>query len=206
MAVVYGELTMSLNGYIANSDDTIEPLFDWYEQGAVRTPARGRGGPDGFSTSPQSAELMRTAMDELGALVVGRRLFDLTGGWNGEHPLGAPVVLLSHSIPDGWPRAGSPYAFVTEGGVAAAIARARELADGKSIALGGPNVIQQALNEGLLDELRVHLAPVLLGAGIPFFAQLARTPLLLDDPRVVEGERVTHLVYRVRRLATEEAG
>ena len=83
--------------------------------------------------------------------------------------------------------------------MAAAIGQAKAIAGGKDVALAGPSIIQQALDLGLVDEIAVDLAPVLLGEGIRFFGELARSPLLLDDPQVIEGPRVTHLRFRVRR-------
>ena len=74
-----------------------------------------------------------------------------------------------------------------------------DVPDYKWIGVAGPNIAQQCLDLGLLDEIRVELAPVILGAGIPFFANLAHTPVVLENPTVIEGDRVTHLVYPVRR-------
>ena len=65
--------------------------------------------------------------------------------------------------------------------------------------VAGPNIAQQCLDLGLLDEIRIELAPVILGAGVPFFANLARTPVLFENPTVIEGDRVTHLIYAVRK-------
>jgi dihydrofolate reductase len=73
------------------------------------------------------------------------------------------------------------------------------VAGAKTVALAGPSIIQQALDLGLVDEIAVDLAPVLLGKGVRFFGELARGPALLDDPQVIQGTRVTHLRFRVRR-------
>jgi dihydrofolate reductase len=73
------------------------------------------------------------------------------------------------------------------------------VAGDKSVGVAGQNIAQQCLDLGLLDELRVELAPVLLGDGIPFFANLKTTPVLLDNPTAIEGDRVTHLIYSVRK-------
>jgi dihydrofolate reductase len=85
--------------------------------------------------------------------------------------------------------------------VAAAIERARAIAGAKAVALAGPSIIGQALDLGLVDEIAVDLAPVLLGDGIRFFGELARPPVLLDDPLIIESKRVTHLRFRVRHGA-----
>ncbi len=110
-----------------------------------------------------------------------------------------PVVVLSHSIPDGWPRDDAPFTFVTDG-LESAVARAEELAGDKMVSVGGPNVIQQCLSAGLMDELVIDLVPVLLGEGIPYFANLSDATTMLDGPtKVIEGDRVTHLYYTVRK-------
>jgi dihydrofolate reductase len=92
-----------------------------------------------------------------------------------------------------------PYTFVTDG-VESAVTQAKEAAGDGLVEVSGPNIIQQCLNLGLIDEIRISLVPVLLGAGVPFFDNLKDTPVELDDPKVIQGNRVTHLHYRVRPL------
>jgi dihydrofolate reductase len=150
--------------------------------------------------TPASAGYLRDTIAGTGAIVVGRRVYDYTNGWGGNHPLGVPLFLVTHRPPQSWPTPDAPFTAVPEG-VAAAIGRATSVAGDKAVALAGPSVIQQALDLGLVDEIAVDLAPVLLGEGIRFFGDLAHAPLLLDDPTVVEGDRVTHLRFRVRRPA-----
>jgi dihydrofolate reductase len=148
--------------------------------------------------TPVSAEHFRSLMDMTGALVVGRRLFDSTGGWGGNHPLGVPVVVLTHSVPDGWPREGAPFTFVTDG-IGRAVEQAKELAGDKVVGVNGGMIARQCLDAGLLDEIWVDLVPVLLGGGTPFFDELERAPVELEGPvSVTEGTDVTHLRYRVR--------
>jgi dihydrofolate reductase len=184
-----------LDGFIADRDDQVGPLFDWYDGGPVATPSASERLT--FHTDTASAEILGTMMGRAGALICGRRLFDLTGGWGGQHPIGCPVVVVSHSVPEGWPRAGVPFTFVTSGGVAQAVAEARAIAGDKNVVVASPTITQQCLDLGLLDEVNVSLVPVLLGAGIPFFANLGVAPVMLDDPVVTPGRRVTHLSYRV---------
>ena len=148
-----------------------------------------------------SAGYLRDAIEGTGAIVVGRRVYDYTSGWGGNHPLGVPLFLVTHRPPQSWPTPNAPFTAVPEG-VAAAIGQAKAIAGGKAVALAGPSIIQQALDLGLVDEIAVDLAPVLLGDGIRFFGELASGPLLFDDPQVIQGVRVTHLRFRVRR-ATE---
>jgi dihydrofolate reductase len=129
--------------------------------------------------------------------VVGRRLFDVTDGWAGRHPVGVPVFVVTHSPPRSWTHDPSLTTFVTDG-VEGAIGRAKEVAGDQTVGLAGPNIAQQCLAAGLLDEIHVELVPVLLGAGIPFFDPTAQTPVMLENPTVIEGDRVTHLCYKVR--------
>jgi dihydrofolate reductase len=129
-------------------------------------------------------------------MISGRRLFDIADGWGDQHPAGASVVVVTHQPPDDaarWPRT----TFV--GDVATAVATAKEIAGEKDVTIASPDVIRQALDLGLVDELWVSLVPVLFGEGIPYFSKLERGHLLLEDPQVVPGYRATHLRYVVRR-------
>ena len=196
MANVIGALTMSVDGFIARPDDSVGPLFDWYESGdtALRWPGMGMVS----HVTPASAGYLRDAIGGTGAIVVGRRVYDYTSGWGGNHPLSVPLFLVTHRPPQSWPTPDAPFTAVTEG-VAAAIEQAKAVAGSKAVALAGPSIIQQALNLDLVDELAVDLAPVLLGDGIRYFGELADAPVLLDDPLVIQSTRVTHLRFRVRR-------
>jgi dihydrofolate reductase len=197
MANVIAALTMSVDGFIALPDDSVGHLFDWYESGAVALPWPGLGMVS--HVTPASAGYLRDTIEGTGAIVVGRRVYDYTSGWGGSHPLGVPLFLVTHRPPGSWPTADAPFTAVPEG-VAAAIGQAQAIAGAKAVALAGPSIIQQALGLGLVDEIAVDLAPVLLGTGVRFFGELAQ-PLLLDDPQVITGTRVTHLRFRVRRPA-----
>lgn len=177
MGRVAAELTMSLDGFVADPSDGVEHLFGWHGNGPV---AVETDGPDmTWHVSEASAGHLRGVMEEAGAVVSGRRLFDHTRGWGGHHPVGVPVFVVSHSVPEGWPREDAPFTFVTDG-VASAVAQAKEAAGDRWVGVAGPDIAQQCLNLGLLDQVRVNLVPVLLGAGIPFFAKLAETPVHLD--------------------------
>jgi dihydrofolate reductase len=195
MATVMAEMSMSLDGFIADPSDRVGPLFDRYGTGDVEVPTAV---PERwtFRTSEASAAHLRDLLDSVGALVEGRRVFDVAGGWGGKHPLGAPVFVVTHSVPEGWPREDAPFTFVTDG-IESAIAQAKAVAGDAIVGVGGADIAQQCLNAGLLDEIRVDLVPVLLGQGIPFFANLANGPVRLEGPTLIEGDRVTHLYYRV---------
>jgi dihydrofolate reductase len=198
MTKVMTQMSMSLDGFVANPKDGVEHLFDWYFNGPVSVSTPGAGGPAAFRVSEASADHVREMIDGSGAIVTGRRLFDLTNGWGGSHPLNAPVFVVTHSVPEGWPREDAPFTFVTDG-VESAIEQAVAVAGGKAVGVAGPNVAQQAIGAGLIDEIRVDLVPVLLGKGIRFFDCLADAPIRLGNPRVIEGDRVTHLYYEVSR-------
>jgi dihydrofolate reductase len=194
MAEVVANMSMSLDGFIADPHDEVGPLFEWYRAGPVTTPTASEQWS--FKTDEASAEQLRGALHSVGALICGRRLFDLTHAWGGRHPLGCPVVVVTHTVPEGWPRDDAPFTFVTDG-IESAVARAKRLAGDKIVAVATPTITQQCLNAGLLDAISVDLAPVLLGQGIPFFANLHDTPVTLEDPTVTVGTRVTHLFYRL---------
>ena len=195
MGKVFTHMTMSLDGYIADPEDRPGELFDWYQAGEVSV-ASGNENVT-FDVDEDSAEVLRRLTESPGALVAGRRLFDIADGWNDRHPAGARVVVVTHSAPadaaERWPRS----TFVD--GVEAAIAKAREIAGDKDVTIASPNVIQQALELGLVDEVCVSLVPVLFGEGISYFSKLDRGHLMLEDPVVVQGRRALHLRYPVRR-------
>jgi dihydrofolate reductase len=137
-------------------------------------------------------------MAATGALVVGRRLFDVTQGWGGNHPFGVPVFVVTHQVPRDWPHSQAPFTFVTDG-VESAVGRATEAAGGKDVGVAAGTMARQGLAAGLVDEIWVDLVPVLLGGGISFFDTLPSAPVLLGTPRVIETKGVTHLRYRVNK-------
>jgi dihydrofolate reductase len=195
MSQVIADMSMSLDGFIADRDDSVEQLFGWFFGGDVEVPTATPG--VSFRTPAPSAEVMRDALQNVGALVSGRRNFDLVGGWGGAHPMGVPVYVVTHQAPEEWPADG-PMRFVTDG-VGSAVAQAKAEANGKIVGVATPSIVRQCLDAGLLDAIHVNLVPVLLGEGIPFFGSLASAPVALDDPEIVESQGVTHLTYRIRR-------
>lgn len=195
MGKISTHMTMSLDGYIATADDDIDVLFDWYMAGDndIETP-----NPDiGMRVDDVSADFLREMTGSVGALISGRHLFDVANGWGDKHPIGAPVVVVTHRPPDNaeinWPTT----TFVDS--VRAAVSRAREIAGDKDVTIASPTIIQQALDLDLVDEICVSLVPVLFGGGKSYFGPLANGHCLLDDPVVVVGRRATHLRYRVAR-------
>lgn len=195
MATVIADMTMSLDGFIADPNDGVEQLFGWYDNGPVTIPTADPGLT--FHTSEVSAARLHEMLASAGALIGGRRIFNITNGWGGHHPMGVPAFIVTHSIPDGWPRDGDALTFVTDG-VASAVAQAKAVAGDKVVAVASANIAQQCLDLGLLDGVSVNLIPVLLGQGIRFFDHLKTAPIQLEDPEVIEGTGVTHLYFRVK--------
>jgi len=198
MGKVIASASMSLDGFVAHQDDNPGPIFDWYTSGDVVVPTTMADLT--FTLTPQSADYWRSWVSSLGALVVGRRLFDITDGWGGNHPLGVPVVVVTHERPADWSYPGGEhFHFVAD--VRAAIARAQQIAGEKNVGVAAGTIARQCLEAGLLDEVAIDLVPVVLGRGRPYFGELAGGgPYLLGDPTTtVQGERVTHLVFPVTR-------
>lgn len=198
MTKVIANMSMSLDGFVAEPSDGVGPLFDWYNTGPVDVTMPGDHEARHVRMSQASADHLTETLESLGALVSGRRLFDYTKGWDGEHPAGVPVVVVTHEAPTDWPHPDAPFTFVTDG-VPSAIARAKEIAGDKVVVIASPTIAQQALDAGLLDELSIDLVPVLFGEGIRFFGELADGHVMLENPDVVVGDRVTHLTFKVRR-------
>jgi dihydrofolate reductase len=196
MATVVCELSMSLDGYVADLNDGIDHVFDWYDAGPVEI--RTAHEELTFHLTEPSAAHVRAGIATYGAFVSGRRTFDLTDGWAGRHPLDAPVVVVTHRDASEWQARypDAPFTFTSD--VPEAIAVAKSIAGDRAVGMCGPSIAQQCLAAGLLDEIVVNLAPVLLGSGIAFFGALP-SAVRLSDPEVVEGTRVTHLRYRVER-------
>jgi dihydrofolate reductase len=198
MGKVVVQASMSLDGFIAYPSGGVGPLFDWYRNGDVEF----RDNERVYRVSAASAEYLRSAWRDVGPGVVGRRLFDLTDGWGGTPPVGDAVFVVTHRVPTGWVEAhpDAPFTFVTDG-VESALAKAQAVAGAKVVSLTAGDLAGQALAAGLVDELRVDLVPVLLGTGVRYFGGFTGAERLLEDPAVVQGDRVTHLHYRVRKEA-----
>jgi len=196
MSKVVAIMSMSLDGFVADRNDGVAEVFDWYMNSGDVEFHTGGSDPMTFKVSRPSADHLRGLWSELGAVLTGRRTFDKAEGWGGNHAWG-PAFVLTHDIPDGWPRPNSTVHFVTDG-LASAVKQAKAAAAGKSVGVHGADTIQQLLNAELLDELSIDIAAVLLGSGVRLFDHLARTPAVLGNPSVIAGAGVTHLRYSVR--------
>jgi dihydrofolate reductase len=212
MAKVIAALTMSLDGFIAGANDAVETplgdggmsLFDWYFDGDTpirqyqEAASRGVSVPP-FKLASNNATVFEELIDSGGAVVTGRRTYDITNGWEGNGPLPQlPLFVVTHTAPDIVPKGESTYTFVTDG-VESAVAQAKAVAGGKYVSLLGASIPQQCLRAGLLDEIQIHVVPLLLGTGVRLFDHLGTDNIELETMRVVDGPGVTHLRFRVVR-------
>ena len=193
MSKVVTNITMSLDGFIAGPDDDVQHLFKWYFSGTTDVPMQD--GQMVLKVSPESAELIQEAIRTTGAMVAGRRMFDVAHAWAGHPPI-APCFIVTHTVPQEWVKEGSPFTFVTDG-VESAVEQAKAAAGDKNVAIATATITQQCLKAGLLDEINIDLAPVILGVGIRLFENLGPEPIELESTRVIEATGVTHLGFRV---------
>jgi dihydrofolate reductase len=215
MAKVKFEISMSLDGFVAGPNQTVEePLGDGGEglhEWIIRLASwREIHGQSGGGATNADDELVRESFDATGAVLMGRRMFSggegpweddpvADGWWGDEPPFHAPVFILTHHAREPVTKqGGTTYTFVTDG-IEAALEQARAAAGEKDVLVaGGANVAQQYLQAGLLDELQIHLVPILLGGGVRLFDRVGRD-VQLEPSRVIESPAVTHLGYRVVR-------
>lgn len=201
MRKVIFNITLSLDGFVAGPNDGPEnglgdggwPLFNWYFSGDTEIPISD--GQMVLKVSAQSAELMKGAMETYGAGVWGRRTFDIAKAWGG-HPPGRPCFIVTHHAPQEWVKEDSPFTFVTDG-VESAIRQAKEVAGDRNVVLCTASILQQALKAGLVDEIYLDVAPLLLFRGVRLFDNLGPEPLELERIYAIEAPGVTHLGFRV---------
>lgn len=194
MGSVSTGFSMSLDGFVAEPDDSVERVFRWYAIGGADHEIPSGGGA--IKMNAEGAEFVMEAARAIGTLVTGRREFELAHGWGGRHPLDVPIVVVTHRPAPEWVEPGWPVTFVHDG-VPSAIAHAKALAGDKTVAVASTTIVQQCLDAGLLDEIHIDLVPILLSHGIPLFANLSTGPLDLEITDVTPGTGVTHLTYRV---------
>ena len=195
MSAVIANLSMSLDGFIADPTTGVQELFGWYANGPRHR--RGLCRPPIPDDRDQRRAVSRR-VGERRRVPVGRRLYDHTNGWGGRPPAEAPMVVVTHRPPDDWPRDGVPISFAADG-IQRAVAEARALAGDRNVAVAGAQLARECLDAGLLEEIVINLVPVVLCDGIPFLAGIRNGPVRLEDPEVTEAAGVTHLRYRVKR-------
>jgi dihydrofolate reductase len=204
MGRVIAGITMSLDGFITGPNDGPgrglgdrgECLHNWVMGGPW-----SYDGEHPFAPLDVDRQVLVEATSSIGAGIIGRRMFDITDGWGGNPPggPGARYFVVTHRVPEKWANIESPFTFVTDG-IDSALEQARAAAAGKDVAIGGgANVIQQYLVAGLIDELQLHLAPVLLGTGKRLFDHLGDRTIELTRARIVESPHATHLYFDVRK-------
>lgn len=201
MGKVVFNMTMSLDGFVAGPNDNPDnglgdggdALFNWYFSGD--TEVKISEGTPVLKVSKKSAKILKDSVKTYGAGVWGRRTFDIARAWGG-HPPGEPCFIVTHHPPQEWIKEGSPFIFVTDG-VESAIQQARQAAGDKDVVLCTASVLQQALKAGLVDEIYVDVAPLLLGKGVRLFDNFGSEPIELENIRAVEAPGVTHLGFRV---------
>jgi dihydrofolate reductase len=191
---------VSADGYVARRDGQIGPLFDWFGVGEVAWNWEGAE----LRTNQASKDFIQTVYSAgIGAMVVGRYVFDQTNGWGGQAVAGDHVFVVTHEPPKNWEFADTaPFTFVTDG-VESAVARARELAGDRIVDVAAGDVGGQALRLGLVDQVVMNVVPVVFGEGRPFFGSAAGEVTLANPSLVAQGDRVTHLLYDVPQSGGE---
>jgi dihydrofolate reductase len=197
------DMSMSLDGFVAGPNDSAqhrlgthrgEKVFDWLATGKELHPKSTFLKPEGAN---------RTVIDQMfarfGAFISGRRTYDLAKGWGGRHPVnGAPVFILTHHPDPNPPKGESDLTFVTDG-IESAVAQAKSAAQGKDVGLMGTKPGQQALAAGLVDEILIHVSPILIGGGARMFESFGDREIVLELLETFAGPKASHLRYRVCR-------
>jgi dihydrofolate reductase len=201
MGKVVFDISVSLDGYVAGPDDGPElglgaggeRLHEWVvELKSWREPH----GLEGGETNASSA-IVEEGLSAAGAIVVGKRMFDNAHGWGDVPPFHMPVFVLTHTAREPLAKSDTTFTFVTDG-IESAVEQAKAAAGEKNVGIGGgANTAQQALKAGLVDEVQLNVAPVLLGGGVRLFEGLGPDDAEFELVRVIEGPRATHLKYRV---------
>lgn len=197
MAATVLYMSISVDGFIAGPNESVD---NGLGDGGMRLHEwMFRGGPAG-SAAQQVTGVDREVVDEFmssGAVIAGRGTFEAAGGWGGDHHDGVPIFILSrHPAPA--PFADMPLVTYTPD-LSGAVERAREAAGEKNVLVHGAGITQRMLRAGLLDEIQLHVVPVLLGQGRRLFDGLPAEQIELEPVRAVQGAEVLHVRYRVRR-------
>src|SRR5258706_8180971 len=202
---------MSLDGYVAGPNQSLEhPLGEGGEElhqwACGARSFRGMHGMEGGTTGPDD-DIFTESFQNLGATIMGRHMFgggdgpwqDSWKGWWGDNPpYHSPVFVLTHHARESLPmQGGTTFHFVTDG-IHAALERAKVAAGGKDVAIaGGADVVQQYLQAGLIDEMEIHVAPLLLGSGARLFDNMDGSQTRYECIRVISSPSLTHVKYRL---------
>jgi dihydrofolate reductase len=207
MGKVVADITTSLDGFVAGANDGPElplgeggeRLHEWvFDLASWREPHGLAGGKTNVDS-----EVLEEALRATGAVIVGRRMFDNAGGWGENPPFHMPVFVLTHETRDTEEKeGGTTFTFVTDG-IESALEQAKAAAQDRNVSVGGgANTIQQYVRAGLLDEIQIHVAPMLLGRGIRLFDDSDTGPIELERTRVIDSPAVTHLRFRLPSSTT----
>ena len=190
------DITMSLDGFISGPKDNGKPLHHWLFSGDTASVYN-----DFFKLAKKSAALFDRFIKNTGAIVTGRRTYNITGGWGGNHPFpGVPVFVVSSHVPRKIPAGSTHFTFVTDG-IKSAVTQARKAAGKKQVyVLGGASIAQQCMNAGLLDAMTIHLVPILLGDGVRLFDHLEKQ-IKMEQLKIIEAPGVTHLQFDLERTS-----
>lgn len=200
MSKVILNISMSLDGFIAGSNDNQKQplgkkgdvLQAWLFSGEETSRNNSF-----FKLSSIDKNVFDSGAEKTGAMIVGRRTYDIVNGWGGSHPLErVPVFVLTHRIPKDPPEGTTPFTFITDG-VDQAVKQAKQVAGSKDVSVGTASVAQQCIELGLLDGLDLHIAPVLLGKGVRLFDHIGHETVALKSTEVIEGTGVIHVKYDV---------
>jgi dihydrofolate reductase len=208
------DISVSLDGFVAGPNPTLddplgeggEKLHEWVIATAGWRETHGKGGGE----ANRDSEIVEEATSAVGATVMGRRMFSggegpweddpkADGWWGDEPPFHHPVFVLTHHRREPLELRGTTFTFVTDG-IESALEQARAAAGEQNVAVaGGGQAVQQCLRAGLVDELQLHVAPLLLGDGVRLFSDDLGSNVELECTRVIESPAVTHLRYRVMK-------
>jgi dihydrofolate reductase len=197
MSTVVMHAVTSVDGYVADENDEVGPLFDWYfngDQPIIDDPGEQQHAP--FRVSSTSLSYVRPFWESIRATIQGRHLFDLSNGWEAQPPAGEHLLVVSHRPkPEGWhPEADVPFFD----DVAVAVVEAKRRADDGAVAICAGDVGGQALALGLVDQVAMDVVPVVFGKGKRYFGRVDGRHLLEDPDVVIQGDRVLHLRFKVR--------
>jgi len=192
MGKVIYDISMSLDGFIAGANARPEAGWAGLGEGGERLHDWGFNSAD-----PRNRKIMEVLSAGTGAVIVGRTTYNLSIlNWGADGPMGAgvPTVIISHSMPQDIP-AGGVYTFVDS--VEAALETAKKAAGAKDAVIQGGNIAQQFITLGLVDEIFIHLVPVLFGSGTRLIEELGGGHVQLETTEVIETKEATHLRFRV---------
>jgi len=184
MTKVTLDMAMSLDGFIGGPNDEDRGLHDYF-----------------FSPSGATAQVIEEGFNTTGAIVMGRRAYDIGAAQDGfvDNPYQVPTFILTHEVPERAAKGAEGFIFVTDG-IESALQQAKAAAGDKDVVVGGgANIAHQYLKAGLVDEIQIHLVSVLLGEGIRLFDRFGTEPIELESTRVIESSGVIHLRFRVAK-------